>query len=105
MSYYSFNYQFQDESNILFNNLDYTFEIELNMYYISREFETNYGLKEEKYYPEISVQTAEIDKLGIKNINNLTEVQTKVYKYYKNKYISTEALSKPINNLHINMKI
>ena len=62
-------------------------------------------MKNTNYFLEISVFTSSINKFKIKNINNLTEVQDKVYSYYKNKYISTENISKPIKNINTNMNI
>ena len=61
------------------------------------------NLKE--YYPEIIVSTDVISKFGIKNINNLSEVQDKIYEFYKEKYISTENCLKMIKNLDTGMMI
>ena len=71
--------------------------------------ELNNGSFESKklngYYPELNVNTNNISKFNIKNINNLSEVQDKIYDYYKDKYISTEQLSKPIKNIDTDMNI
>lgn len=62
-------------------------------------------IEKKKYYPTINVNTTSIEKFGIQDINNLTEVQKKIYNFYLNKYISTEEISKPITNLDTNMEI
>ena len=78
-------------------NLSYTEDVYLD--------DTEYSQKLNGYYPNIKVNTKDISKYNIKNINDLTEVQDKIYNYFKNKYISSEQCFKPIINIDTGMKI
>ncbi len=62
-------------------------------------------MKLDEYYPEIITSVNVIAKFNIKNINDLSEVQDKIYAYYKDKYISIEKRSRPIINIETGMKI
>ena len=57
------------------------------------------------YFPEIWVSTDDIRVFDIENINNIKEVKQKVYEYLKDKYVSTEEISKPITNIDTGLKI
>lgn len=57
------------------------------------------------YVPDINVTTNEISKYNISNYNGLKEVKQKIYDYYKDDYISTEQISKPITNIDTGLKI
>ena len=57
------------------------------------------------YVPDINVTTNEISKYNISNYNDLKEVKQKIYDYYKDDYISTEQISKPITNIDTGLKI
>ncbi len=68
--------------------------------------EVKYSKKLGGYNPDVRVTTEGIaDKFDIKNINDLSEVQEKVYNKLLNNYVSTEAQSKPIINIDTGMKI
>ena len=57
------------------------------------------------YFPEITASVKDIQKFKIKNIENLKEVKTSVFEYYKDKYISNKNISKPIRNIETKMDI
>ena len=57
------------------------------------------------YFPEINASTSDIDVFHIVNINNISEVKNKVYGYLKDKFISTEEISKPITNIDTGIEI
>lgn len=57
------------------------------------------------YLPNINTSTSEISKFNITDYNNLKEVKQKIYDYYKDDYISTEQISKPITNIDTGLKI
>lgn len=68
--------------------------------------EIKYSKKLSGYNPEINVSTKDIvKKFGINDINNLSEVQSKVYNKLLDSYISTSTQSKPIINIDTGMKI
>lgn len=68
--------------------------------------EIKYSKKLGGYNPEINVSTKDIvKKFGINDINNLSEVQSKVYNKLLDSYISTSTQSKPIINIDTGMKI
>lgn len=73
------------------------------------EEESTEYINEEKstiwYFPKINTKTKSIEKLNIKNIEDLREVKNKVFEYYKEKYISNENISKPIINKDTHLKI
>ncbi|MBR1376717.1 MAG: hypothetical protein IJ565_02775 [Bacilli bacterium] len=62
-------------------------------------------MKLEEYYPEIIVNTSNISKFGINNINNIKEVKSKIYDYFDDKYISNENITKPITNVDTGINI
>ncbi len=68
--------------------------------------EIKYSKKLGGYNPDINVSTKNIANVfGIEDINNLSEVQRKVYNKLLDSYISTSTQSKPIINIDTGMKI
>lgn len=67
--------------------------------------EIKYSKKLGGYNPEILVSTKDINVFNINNVNDLSEVKSKVYDYLLNKYISTVEQAKPITNIDTGMKI
>ena len=68
--------------------------------------EIKYSKKLGGYNPDIKVTTKNIlDKYGIKNINNITEVINKISSELSKSYLSTNEIHKPITNIDTGLKI
>lgn len=68
--------------------------------------EIKYSKKLGGYNPDIRVTTDNVlEEYGIKNINNIAEVKSRIYSKLINSYLSTEKVHKPITNIDTGLKI